>query len=149
MLRWTPEHVIALAPDAASAKAAHGVARPGQWPTRGQNDRALWGECQGSSGAPYQISIDPSEPAFKCSCPSRKFPCKHILGLLLLAAQPDAVPMDQPPAWVNEWLAKREQTTHRKVARAAEVEADPEQQVKRAAAKDKRTAERQRKVQAG
>lgn len=150
MLPWTTEQVIALAPDAASVKAARGIGRPGQWPTRGQNSRALWGECQGSGGAPYQISVDPGEPAFKCSCPSRKLPCKHVLGLLLLAAgQPDAVPAGEPPAWVSEWLAKREQNAQRKASRAAEVEAAPEQQAKRAAAKDKRTAERQRKVEAG
>ncbi len=150
MFSWTTEQIIALAPDAASVKAARGVARPGQWPTLGQNDRALWGECQGSGGAPYQIGIDPSEPAFKCSCPSHKFPCKHALGLLLLAAgQPDAVPAGEPPAWLSEWLAKREQNAQRKASRAADTDLDPEQQVKRAAAKDKRTAERQRKIEAG
>lgn len=151
MVSWTTEQIIALAPDDASLKAARSVARPGKWLVLGQNDHALWGEFQGSGGAPYQIGIDPSETAFKCSCPSRKFPCKHALGLLLLAmGQPDAVPVGEPPAWLTEWQAKREQNAQRKSARAnAETELDPEQQAKRAAARDKRSAERQRKVEAG
>ena len=33
-------------------------------------------------GAP--CVIDSTGPAYKCSCPSRKFPCKHALGLLFL-----------------------------------------------------------------
>ncbi|MCP5451358.1 MAG: SWIM zinc finger family protein [Gammaproteobacteria bacterium] len=149
MLLLTTEQVIALAPDAASVKAARGLARPGKWPTVGQNDQALWGECKGS--ALYQVCVDPAEPAFKCTCPSRKFPCKHALGLLLFAAtQPDAVPAGEPPAWLSEWLAKREQAVRRKAARAgADSDLDPEQQAKRAAAKDKRVAERQRKVEIG
>ena len=152
MLPWTLEQVVAFAPDAASAKAARGVARPGQWPMLGQNDRALWGECQGSGSVPYQIGIalDPGEPVFQCSCPSRKFPCKHAIGLLLLATgQPDAVPVGGPPAWLSDWLVKREQSARRKASCAAETDVDPEQQAKRAAAKDRRTAERQHKVEAG
>ena len=41
---------------------------------------------QGSAASPYQTGIDLSEPAFQCTCPSHKFPCKHGLGLFLLLA---------------------------------------------------------------
>ncbi len=150
MPAWTTEQVVALAPDEASVKAARGLTHPGKWATLGQNDRTLWGECRGSGSQPYQVGVEASEPAFKCTCPSRKFPCKHALGLLLLvAAQPAAVPAGEPPAWLGEWLAKREQANLRKVARPTDTELDPEQQAKRAAARDKRSAERQRKVEAG
>lgn len=149
MFSWTPAHIITLAPDEASIKAARGLARPGKWALLGQNERALWGECQGS--ALYQVSVDPGEPAFKCTCPSRKIPCKHVLGLLLLAAdEAGAVAVGEPPAWLNEWLSKREQSAKRKAARvSADPDLDPEQQAQRAAARDKRVAERQRKVDAG
>ncbi len=150
MSAWTTEQVVALAPDEASVKAARGLTHPGKWATLGQNDHALWGECRGSGSQPYQVGVEASEPAFKCTCPSRKFPCKHALGLLLLvASQPNALPAGEPPAWLSEWLAKREQTAQRKVARPTDTDLDPEQQAKRAAAKDKRGAERQRKVEAG
>ena len=80
--------VLALAPDEASIKAARGLARPAKWLTLGHDEQALWGECKGS--ALYQISVESGEPAFKCTCPSRKVPCKHVLALLLLAAdEPD------------------------------------------------------------
>ncbi len=145
----TTEQAVALAPDDASVKAARGLARPGKWASLGQNGHALWGECKGS--ALYQVCVDPSEPAFKCTCPSRKFPCKHALGLLLLtASQPEMAITSEPPDWMNEWLAKRAQSAKRKAARAnADTDLDPGQHAKRAAAKDKRTAERQRKIEGG
>jgi len=46
-----------------------------------------------------------SEPAFKCSCPSRKFPCKHGLGLLLLYASDQAAFNVAEPARVGHSMA--------------------------------------------
>ena len=89
-MQFSAESVLALAPDAASAKAANGLTKPGQWPLLGANEAALWGECQGSST--YQTQVDLAGPSFRCSCPSRKFPCKHGLALLLCSAQ-------RPPNW--------------------------------------------------
>ena len=80
--RWTAATVKSV--DTASAKAAKGLVVPAKWPTLGASEAALWGECQGSGSKPYQVQIDPSEPAFRCTCPSRKFPCKHGLALMLL-----------------------------------------------------------------
>ena len=88
-MQISAESVLALAPDAASAKAANGLTKPGQWPLLGANEAAVWGECQGSSR--YQTQVDLSGPSFRCSCPSRKFPCKHGLALLLLWAKSPAL----------------------------------------------------------
>src|SRR5215470_17970544 len=85
-MNYSAEQIIALAPDAASAKAGRSLATASKWQNVGHDERALWGECQGSGAKPYQTVIDLSEPAFKCTCPSRKFPCKHALGLFLLVA---------------------------------------------------------------
>ena len=57
----------------------------------------LWGLCAGSGKNPYQTIVDLSGPAYKCSCPSRKFPCKHALGLLLNWAN-GSVPEESAPA---------------------------------------------------
>src|SRR6476469_9727229 len=81
---WTSDRIIALAPDPSSAKAGRELANPRKWVTLGLNEAAIWGECQGSGSKPYRTQIDLIEPAFKCSCPSRKFPCKHALALFLL-----------------------------------------------------------------
>src|SRR5262249_22386792 len=71
---------------------------------------------------PYQVQIDLTEPAFKCSCPSRKFPCRHGLGLLLIyAGIPEVIARAERPAWVVEWLSAREA----RAVKAAEKEASP------------------------
>lgn len=96
---WTVERILALAPDSASAKAGQGLAGRRAWRSLGHADGTAWGECQGSGKAPYQAQIDLSEPAFRCTCPSRKFPCKHGLGLfLLLASEPVAFVEGSPPS---------------------------------------------------
>ena len=111
----TLEEVTALAPDDASAKAARGLLSPARWPLLGASAQAAWGECQGSGSRPYQTQVDLSGPAFRCSCPSRKFPCKHGLALLMLRAQDASRFADgEPPAWVAEWLASRGEKAQKK-----------------------------------
>lgn len=144
---WTTEQVLALAPDAASTKRGRELATPQKWQALASDGTALWGTCQGSGKTSYQTQIDLREPAFRCSCPSRKFPCKHGLGLfLLLAEQPDLVPRAEPPDWVAEWLTRRSQAAAPAASTSAPTAqataADPKAQAKRAAA-------REAKVQAG
>jgi hypothetical protein len=98
--------VLALAPDASSASAGKKLADIRHWKSLGKHDETLWGECQGS--ALYQVRADLTTLNAKCSCPSRKLPCKHTLGLLLLAAaSPTILPHADTPEWVTSWLAKR------------------------------------------
>ncbi|MBA9004739.1 SWIM zinc finger family protein [Thermomonospora cellulosilytica] len=56
--------------------------------------------------------MDLSEPAFRCSCPSRKFPCKHALALLLLWSDGAVRPGDRPQ-WAAEWLDQRRERAAR------------------------------------
>ncbi|WP_329083705.1 SWIM zinc finger family protein [Streptosporangium sp. NBC_01469] len=115
--RWNQDQVLALAPDASSQKAARGISSPGKWSGAGATADAVWGECAGSGSKPYRACVDLSDPAYRCSCPSRKFPCKHALGLLLLWSA-DGVPAAEEPAdWVAEWLGGR----RGRAARAAEA----------------------------
>jgi hypothetical protein len=139
------EAVLALAPDDASAKAAKGLLAPAKWPTLGFSDEAVWGECQGSGSKPYQTQVDLAGPVFRCSCPSRKFPCKHGLALMLLRAQSGAsFTAAAPPPWVAEWLASRRDKAEKKEARAAEPVAAPDP-----AAAAKRDAQRWKRIEAG
>ena len=104
----TVDQVLALAPDASAAAAGEKLGNAGSWQCTGRSERALWGECQGSRL--YQVRVDLADLAIKCSCPSRKLPCKHGLGLLVLAANsPLAVAEREPPDWVSAWLARRAQ----------------------------------------
>ena len=107
-LKLTEEQILALAPDEASKKPGKDLANPSKWVSKSFNDQALWGACQGSGSKPYLTQIDLNNIAFKCSCPSRKFPCKHGLGLMLLhARQPEIFTQEAAPAWVTDWLGKR------------------------------------------
>ena len=118
-LNLTEEQIIQLAPDTASVKAGKGLATKAKWILLEYNNRAIWGHCQGSGKTPYQTVIDTQNIAFKCSCPSRKFPCKHGLGLLLLyAAQPGLFKTADEPDWVTTWLAKREEKAEKKEQKA-------------------------------
>jgi len=115
------DQILALAPDEASKKAGLGLANLTKWVSKGANELAIWGECQGSGSKPYQAQIDLSNIAFKCSCPSRKFPCKHGLALFLLyARQTPAFTNDKAPGWVTEWLEKREEKQEKKTAKEEE-----------------------------
>src|SRR5262245_42026031 len=123
---WTTEQVLSLAPDASSAKAAHKQSSPGVWSGTGASERALWGWCQGSGAKPYQTIVDLSEPAFRCSCPSRKFPCKHALGLMLLwVGSPERLSETEAPDWAGSWLDGRAERAEKRAARPAEPR-DPE-----------------------
>lgn len=147
---WTPEQVIALAPDASSAKSGRELAQPRKWINAGCDSETLWCEHQGSGSKPYQTIIDLATPAFHCSCPSRKFPCKHGLGLFLVyAQQPAIITPAEPPAWVNDWLAGRAKRAQQKAEKASQTEKSPEEQAESAAAQAKRTAARENKVSAG
>jgi hypothetical protein len=141
-MAWSEAQIAALAPDASSLKAGRGLALPGKWPTLGASETALWGECQGSGAKPYRTQIDLREPAFKCSCPSRKFPCKHGLGLFLLyAAQPDRLAVGEPPVWVQEWLTSREargEAKEKKQQEKVQKAADPVTQAKTLAKREAR-----------
>jgi hypothetical protein len=137
-MAWSVDAVESLAPDTASVRAGQKLASPAPWSGTGHDERVLWGLCQGSGKHPYQAQVDLQGPAFKCSCPSRKFPCKHCLGLLLLWVG-GGVPAGEPPDWVREWLESREQRTER-VARRADSTPDPEAAARRAAAREERVA---------
>ncbi len=133
-----------LAPDAASAQAAQPLMTPRKWSGLGSSESALWGACQGSGSKPYQTQIDLSEPAFKCNCPSRKFPCKHSLALFLLfAEQPKLFPISNPPDTVTSWLQSRTARAAKINEAPSKVQApkDPEAQAKNAERRVQRVQE--------
>ncbi|MFI7698703.1 SWIM zinc finger domain-containing protein [Nonomuraea sp. NPDC049480] len=115
--RLSRDQVLALAPDASSQKAAQGVAAPGKWSSRGATGTVLYGECKGSGATPYLACVDLTEPAYRCSCPSRKFPCKHALGLLLMWSGDGVPEAAAAPQWVTEWLESRAERAAKAAAR--------------------------------
>jgi uncharacterized protein DUF5691/SWIM zinc finger len=108
--RWSTAQVEPLAPDTSSLRTGRGLAGAASWSATGLLDeQILWGLCRS-----YRVAVDLTGPAFKCSCPSRKIPCKHALGLLLLWAE-SGVDTATAPAFAVEW----------QTARLAKAEAKP------------------------
>jgi hypothetical protein len=117
-----------------------------------RSDGAIWGECKGSAAEPYRAEVDLGEPAFKCTCPSRKFPCKHSLALLMIFAGDNAAFAVSPqPPWVSEWLEKRGQakTKVKKQSQSEAEDTSPESLARREAGKAKRVQDRAANVSEG
>lgn len=79
--------IISLAPNASANSNGHALYTKKKFSNaRISPDKDLiWAECAGSGKNPYYCSadyVDENNPVFRCSCPSRQFPCKHALGLL-------------------------------------------------------------------
>ncbi|YCM42475.1 SWIM zinc finger family protein [Verrucomicrobiaceae bacterium 227] len=133
----TTDQVTALAPDAASFKAGRALASPRKWQELGQSEVALWGLALGSGKKPYYTQVDLSDLATKCSCPSRKFPCKHALGLMFIAADSlDSLATGSNPDWVEEWLTSRQARSEKAATKKA---AKPKDEAAAAKRKDKRS----------
>ncbi|MEM8725446.1 MAG: SWIM zinc finger family protein [Pseudomonadota bacterium] len=98
-----------MAPDQASLTAAKKLIKPAKWPLLEEGgDSLIWGECQGSGSTPYRVVVSESDAGYKCTCPSRKFPCKHAIALMWLRADALApFSAGTPPQWVNDWLSRR------------------------------------------
>ncbi|WP_030549121.1 hypothetical protein [Streptomyces exfoliatus] len=107
-VRMTVDQVLALAPDEASRSAGSKLGTAGPWSGTGSGEGAVWGLCRGSGSAPYRTAVDTTGPAYLCDCPSRRSPCKHALGLLVLQATDGTAVEDATvPEWAAPWLAAR------------------------------------------
>ena len=103
---WSIEQVEAFAPSAGAMTAARPVANPSRWVGAGSDDRAVWGSFQGSGAEPYDTVVDHVDVGTSCSCPSRRSPCKHALGLLMMWVRGD-VPAAAAPPPVTRWVGTR------------------------------------------
>lgn len=155
--RWTADRVLALAPDTASQKAGSKLAAPGPWTDLGAGEVSLpdtgdeggtttaksgvWGLCAGSGAKTYRTAVDLDGPAWSCTCPSRKQPCKHALGLLLLWSSGDVAEQAGAPAWVTGWLTGRQDREKQRTVRRTTGVADPAAAARRAEQRAARVAE--------
>lgn len=80
-------YIDSAAPNAEAAKNGRSLVLKGKFTKlhKDAEETLLFGECQGSGKEPYRVSCDftrEEQPTYRCSCPSRQFPCKHCLGLM-------------------------------------------------------------------
>ncbi|AZO09347.1 SWIM zinc finger family protein [Mesorhizobium sp. M3A.F.Ca.ET.080.04.2.1] len=152
--------IEALAPDQASLAAAAKLTKRSNWPRLETNEQLglVWGECQGSGSNPYRVVFDLRDHGNKCTCPSRKFPCKHILALAWIGATAPASfdRVDQTPEWVNDWLGRRRKPSPQPTQTAADSQVKsideasrPEQSdpVEDAAAAERREAAQRKRAE--
>lgn len=127
---FTEDQLESLAPDNASVKAAQKVYSKTSWQVS-KSERAVWTQIKGSGKKPYFTRMDLEQTAFKCSCPSRKFPCKHGLSLVLFLSNTDfdSITVEEEPDWVKEWIDKRRKTSEKKASKPKK-EVDPVKQAK-------------------
>ena len=108
--RWSVEQVAAIAPTPAALAAAEPLTADRRWATSGCDARAVWGRCLGSGAEPYDTMVDHTltgaGSGWRCTCPSRRQPCKHALALLLRWVRGGVPEAGAPPA-VARWLARR------------------------------------------
>lgn len=107
------ESIQELAPDQSSLSAAKKLLKKQKWPSVGKSEehKTIWGVCQGSGSNPYYTMADLSNLGYKCTCPSRKFPCKHVLALLWQFSEQLHDFQDQElPQWVVDWHSRRRKT---------------------------------------
>jgi hypothetical protein len=156
------ETIEAAAPDQASLAAAVKLLKPALWSGFGgsADGKLIWGDCQGSGANPYRLAVDLDTVGSKCTCPSRKFPCKHALALMLMQSRGQAFPAADVPPWVVEWMGRRKggavaaAPTHTAPSLAAVVEEpapapDPKAEARREAQRVKREAETSAAIRAG
>jgi hypothetical protein len=160
--------IEAMAPDQSALKAAAGLLKPAKWSSRGVSGGLIWGECQGSGANPYRVAADTVDIGSKCTCPSRKFPCKHAIALMWLHVdEPSGFTAAETPDWVSDWMGRRRKASGAAAASSVArletgpksldaataetvVEAvDPAAEAKRKAAGEKRAADVRRQVEAG
>jgi SWIM zinc finger len=140
----TKETVHRAAPDAGALQNARDLVRKNSFTGLGVSPDGVWlmAQCKGSGQRPYEVSVDltnDAAPVSRCTCPSRKFPCKHGLGLMLaFVATPEAFTECAPPA---DLVAKHEKQVERAQKKAA-GEGSP-RKVNKAALARKATAQRE------
>ncbi|MBE5962915.1 MAG: SWIM zinc finger family protein, partial [Lachnospiraceae bacterium] len=95
MISITEDLINMLAPNAAAIANGKKISKQGGFIKlyQSKDETYIGGECMGSGKKPYITSVDffvPEAPVFRCTCPSRQFPCKHGLAIAFdyLAGKP-------------------------------------------------------------
>ena len=158
----TRSAIESMAPDQSALSAAAALLKPAKWPVRAQSGALIWGECQGSGANPYRVVADIADIGSKCTCPSRKFPCKHALALMwMFVDDEEAFQAGEVPDWVNDWMGRRRKGAGapaatsgeaKSIALAVEPEAkpvDPAIAARRQAAASRRAEDARGAVRAG
>lgn len=142
MINITEEFINSTAPNQNAITNGLGLVKKNKFVNLyiADDQTVLFGECKGSGSSNYITSADfinPKNPVFRCTCPSRQFPCKHSIGLLFAYLygknfETAAIPEDI--------LQKREKLEKKEEKKKAQAEKGPKK-VNQSALKKKLTAQ--------
>lgn len=144
MREITEQQILALAPNAAAASNGKKISQKGGFVKleRTEDDTLYMGECTGSGKSNYITSadyIDENNPVFRCSCPSRQFPCKHSLALLYEMLAKKEFTICEVPEDIQKKRDKK-QAKENKANEAAKPESEMTEEEKQKAEKKKASA---------
>ncbi|NOU91721.1 SWIM zinc finger family protein [Paenibacillus sp. LMG 31456] len=119
MITINEAYVDSLALNAAAVKNGRDLVKKNKITKRCRTEdkTLLFGDCQGSGKEPYRCSVDylkPESPVYRCTCPSRQFPCKHILGLLYASAAGQTFSVEAIPQEIAEKRDKADKREEKK-----------------------------------
>ncbi len=135
------QEILTLAPNANAVSNARKISSGNGFVVRKKSadDTFYMGECKGSGKKNYVVSadyIDEEHPVFRCSCPSRQFPCKHSLALLFEMAAGKDFKVDEIP---EDILEKRQKKEAREAKKKSEGDKKPVSEKSAKAAKAAKT----------
>lgn len=133
MLKISEEFINSTAPNQNAILNAWGLVRKNSFVKLNisPDETVIFGECVGSGASNYVTSADfvkPDSPVFRCTCPSRQFPCKHALGLMYAYVGGKKFTTEPIPTDIldkRDKLEKREEK--KKVTRTASDDNNPSQ----------------------
>ena len=100
---YSADDIAAFAYDGLSVGRAREVAELDRWPQIGIYGTITWGRYQGRRMYETFVEIRRSDDMTAgCTCPSRQYPCKHAIGLLMLTLDNPRIPTAAPPAGLLE-----------------------------------------------
>lgn len=131
MKEITEQMISALAPNGAAAANGQKISQKGGFVKleKSSDDTFYMGECTGSGKSNYITSADfadPAQPVFRCSCPSRQFPCKHSLGLLYEMKAGKAFGICEIPQDILQKRSKKQAREEKAAQAASETEGPAE-----------------------
>ncbi|WP_051033592.1 SWIM zinc finger family protein [Acetivibrio cellulolyticus] len=126
-MKITEEFINSIAPNQNAVTNGLGLVKKNSFAKLNisNDETVLFGECKGSGASNYITSADfinQDTPVFRCTCPSRQFPCKHSIGLLFAYINGKKFEAAEIPADI---LEKREKIEQREEKKKAEGEKGP------------------------
>lgn len=125
MREITQQQIISIAPNASAVNNARKISNSSGFVSRSRSadDTFYMGECKGSGKSNYIVSadfIEEDKPVFRCTCPSRQFPCKHSLALLFEMEAQKEFSVCEIPENILEKRSKKEAKEQKKAEEATQ-----------------------------